>query len=376
MTDRTAQILSQLPRKKNVTPVNEEADARLAAGDATFVGDLGVALMKEHAADSGVWQYRGVFDHLLQLLATTPGDGHIEQALRLVTAAASVVPKRHTRYAASLLASCKEPEELVRVFAGGQVGAPEELRACLVQELVLRGVAIEELPEVARWVRSPHGSHHPLRRLPLSLSVLEHGPPLPGYSINGSSASLPYGDRGTPVRPHGRTTVPAVTETTSEPTASAIGAAAANWAAESNGRIEARTFESAEAVDAAAVPGLLRAVDLECLRGAGAGKGVAVSSWGPGRAWEVLFAAASSGGAYNHGEFGAYGRLAAWRSVAGLVGVAEDAPFDVVERRAQDVQWYGFGTDTPWFENVAWDIALVAVDAGRRVAVLAATDTD
>jgi hypothetical protein len=245
-----------------------------------------------------------------------------------------------------------------------------------VQELVLRGAVIEELPEIARWARSPHGSHHPLRRLPLSLSVLEHSPPLPGHHLHGSNASLPYGDQGTPVRPRGRTTASAVTETTSEATATAIGAAPANWAAESNGRVEARTFESAEAVDPSAVPGLLRALDLECLRGAGAGKGVAVSSWSPARAWEVLFAAASGGGAYNHGEFGAYGRLAAWRSVSGLVGVAEDAPFDVVEREARDVQWYGFGTDSPWFENVVWDIALVAVAADHRVAVLAATDTD
>jgi hypothetical protein len=40
-------------------------------------------------------------------------------------------------------------------------------------------------------------------------------------------------------------------------------------------------------------------------------------------------------------------------------------------------RWYRFAPDTDWFEHVAWDLALVAVSPdGRRLAVLAATDTD
>lgn len=42
-----------------------------------------------------------------------------------------------------------------------------------------------------------------------------------------------------------------------------------------------------------------------------------------------------------------------------------------------DCVWYGFGADTKWFEQVAWDIGLAALSPGRqRLAVLAATDTD
>ncbi|MFE5893951.1 DUF6183 family protein [Streptomyces sp. NPDC056462] len=33
----------------------------------------------------------------------------------------------------------------------------------------------------------------------------------------------------------------------------------------------------------------------------------------PERAWRTLLAAASAGGAYNRGEYGAYGGLATWR---------------------------------------------------------------
>ncbi|WP_282792593.1 DUF6183 family protein [Streptomyces sp. CC224B] len=48
-----------------------------------------------------------------------------------------------------------------------------------------------------------------------------------------------------------------------------------------------------------------------------------------------------------------------------------------VEARVRECAWYDFEAGTPWFERVAWDIGLVAVcSEGRRLAVLAATDTD
>jgi hypothetical protein len=93
--------------------------------------------------------------------------------------------------------------------------------------------------------------------------------------------------------------------------------------------------------------------------------------------WQRLFAAASTGGAYNRGCYGAYGRLNAWRSVAALSGTADGALLDEVERQARESAWYGFRTATKWFWQVAWDIGLVTVaPGGKRLAVLAATDTD
>jgi hypothetical protein len=91
----------------------------------------------------------------------------------------------------------------------------------------------------------------------------------------------------------------------------------------------------------------------------------------------VLFAAASTGGAYNSGSRGAYGRLTAWRSLAALAGCPEGAAFEEVETRAGDCIWYGFAADTKWFEQVAWDVGLAALTPDRRrLLVLAATDTD
>ncbi|MFE5549559.1 DUF6183 family protein [Streptomyces sp. NPDC056534] len=41
-----------------------------------------------------MWQYRSVFDHLLRLLATSPGPENAAQALRLVSSA-EVADRRH-----------------------------------------------------------------------------------------------------------------------------------------------------------------------------------------------------------------------------------------------------------------------------------------
>ncbi|MFI8908191.1 DUF6183 family protein [Streptomyces albidoflavus] len=103
---------------------------------------------------------------------------------------------------------------------------------------------------------------------------------------------------------------------------------------------------------------------------------LSVAACPPARAWRVLFAAASTGGAYNSGCHGAYGRLAAWQSLAALAGVADGADAAEAEARVSECAWFGFDAATDWFERVAWDIGLATLSPdGRRLAVLAATDT-
>ena len=142
---------------KNVNDVWTAAEARLAAGDAAYLGDLGVALAERLAGNERVWQYRSAFDRILRLLSVTPGSGNLVQAIRLVFAAGAG-GRNLERYAASQLATGHAPKNLAAVLFGGgaSVGAPEELRACVVHELVLRGVAVYELPHIATWATSPH----------------------------------------------------------------------------------------------------------------------------------------------------------------------------------------------------------------------------
>ena len=148
--------------------------------------------------------------------------------------------------------------------------------------------------------------------------------------------------------------------------ASAMAVAVANWADESNGRIEARVFDRAVPADAELVPGTLAAMGLECLSGLTPRSRFSITSCPPSRAWQVLFEAASVGGAYDGGCFGAYGRLAAWRSLAGISGAAEGAAAEI-ELQVRECDWFSFDADTNWFEQVAWDIGLAAVRPGVSV---------
>ncbi|EGX56187.1 hypothetical protein SZN_29140 [Streptomyces zinciresistens K42] len=376
MADRIQKIVTKLPGLKSVTDVWKTADRSLERGDAAFVTDLAIALAGADVSDAGrTWQYRSVFDYLLRLMATTPGPGNVAQTLRLVSSA-EVYGRKLDRYTASLLASSQPAEELAVAFTGH---ATEELRACLVHELVLRGVDVTGTPGIAGWATSPHWSHHPLRRLPLALAEVEGQPDLPSCNARGGSHSMPYGPLANrEVRGDGRAQVPSAEETTTEAVTKGIGAAVTNWADESNGRIEARTFDLAASLAVESVPSTLMALGLKCLEGAGTKKtSLSVAACPPEHAWRVLFAAASTGGAYNSGARGAYGRLAAWQSMAGLSGTAYDSPAEEVEARARACAWYAFSANTKWFERVAWDIGLVAVSPdSRQLAMLAATDTD
>lgn len=171
--------------------------------------------------------------------------------------------------------------------------------------------------------------------------------------------------------------VPSAVETTTEARATDMAKAVANRAEESNGRIEARVFGLAEPLDPTSIPNVLLELGLESLGGVGKKTALSVTVCPPAQAWRLLFAAASTGEAYNSGSYGAYGRLAARQSLAGLSGAPEGASASEVEARVRDCVWHGFDAGTKWFERVARDIGVVSVAPGRRrVAVLAATGTD
>jgi hypothetical protein len=382
VADEIGRIVADLPGQRDTGSVCELAERKVAAGDADFVARLGIAVAQQSSSSGDhVWQYRSVLDRLLRIVALAPGRENARQAFRLITTAWPD-DRRRVRYAASLLAAGQSPADLAAAFTGGASsgGAAQELRACLVHELVLRGTAVTEIPAIARWTGSAHWQRHPLAWLPLQLSALEATRTLPSYHVRGSSYTTPYGpsrQRAEPADRPGGTTVPAARDATTPAADAAIAAAVANWAAESNGKIEAKVFDLAGPLHAEQVPSALAALRLDCLSGLTPHDRFTVSACPAARAWHILFAAASTGGAYNHGLYGAYGRLAAWQSMAGLCGASAAAPAAEAEKKAQASHWFSFDADTNWFEHVAWDIGLAAIRPGQRnLAILAATDTD
>ncbi|MFJ8442084.1 DUF6183 family protein [Kitasatospora griseola] len=365
-TDRIARIVADLPRLNDVNSVCATARKQLARGDAAFLAELGLALAGHLDEGGPKWQYRSVFDHLVRLLAARPGAENVRQALRLLAAVPDSV-----RLAASLLASGHRPADLAAAFTGP---ASNELRACLVHELILRGVDLDTVPGASAWAGTPHFAHHPLGALPLTPSPLEALADLPGYGPDGSCHALPYGPSGGEQLTARRTAepLPPATETTTPEAAEALARAVANWVEESNGRIEARVFAFAAPLPVESVPAALLALGLDCLADAEP-SALSVTACPPAEAWSVLFAAASTGGAYNNGVQGAYGRLAAWQSLAALA----DAALPAAEARAAACHWFAFDAPAPWFDRIAWDFGLAALTPDRRrLAVLAATDTD
>ncbi|MFE7193359.1 DUF6183 family protein [Kitasatospora sp. NPDC057541] len=180
--------------------------------------------------------------------------------------------------------------------------------------------------------------------------------------------------------------MPAAVETTTAAIAEALAAPVANWVDEgeqSEARVEARTFAFSEPLEPGAVPYALVGLSPDCLADLGQlpppGKATVfgVVAVEPAEVWRVLFAAASTGGPYESGCYGAYGRLHAWRALAGLAGARADASPGEVEEHVRRFAWYRFGADTPWFHRVVWDLGVLAVGPDRRrLAFLAATATD
>jgi hypothetical protein len=149
------------------------------------------------------------------------------------------------------------------------------------------------------------------------------------------------------------------------------------WTTGSNGKAEAKAFRLDPALDTSPGRWLLRALPLDCVV---APEALHAERTGADAVWGSLFAAAANGGAYSSGLGGAYGRRAAWTSLAALIDAPANATPAEIDASAPSAQFLVFGAASSaggWWHDIAWDIGLLAVRAGGgSVAVLAATDTD
>ncbi|MDQ3789920.1 MAG: DUF6183 family protein [Actinomycetota bacterium] len=281
--------------------------------------ELGHALLAEFP------HLTGLFDRVEALLAGTPSAERAAAVVRL----ASALPPKRVRRTAALLARTQRPSVLLAM------DLPLELGACVVHELVSRGEAVP-----AGWRARLAG--HPLGALPLT--------PLPG-------------ETGPRTRSELITAPGAVPNATRRTTPEDVTAAVTTWLTESNGRAEAAVFTLSAPLAAADV-GIhtVESLELDSVAGGGlALRAAALSDVVP-----LLFGAAANGGAYDRGQGGAYGRLAAWRSVKALAGGA-----------VEGCAWWTFEAANDWFERIAWDLGVLCLrPGGRTVAVLAATDRD
>jgi uncharacterized protein (TIGR02996 family) len=319
-------------------------------------------------------------DQLVNALALTPGRATAEAVLQAVSEQGG--NSSVSREFASKLAAGQTPEVLLELLDRHRdEAALAELWACLLQEMVIRGVRLDDKP-IAKWFGEKlRRDGHPLARQPLHLTPIEDDVPqsLPRYSVGGMSQCFPFGPSregwGEGLPDSGRH-VPVLEEVSEESVCRRIEAAVRDWGEMSNARLEARVFRATRPLtqdDLSAT--LLRALPLDCLEGAEV-EGTHAEQVSASQAFAILFSAASGGCAYSRGLLGAYGRLEAWRSMGGLVGSDADNVGGIADR-ARRCLWVRFNGPYPWYDQVAWDIGLLAVRPdGMSLAVLAATDTD
>ncbi|GHI06321.1 hypothetical protein AQI88_18435 [Streptomyces cellostaticus] len=252
----------------------------------------------------------------------------------------------------------------------------QELRACLFHELLLRGVDSEKL-------LPPHGfrpepAWHALAWLPDRLADMEHGAGFPRRSYRGEAGGSHYRLLTAPIRvdPSARRAAAgySLRDATSPHTVESIGGPPeiGGW-----GAYEAREFVADQPIPRDDVLAVLTTLPLDCVKGLGDNDRFEGEPCSLDTVWQTLYATVSSGGMYTLGAFGAYGRLSAWGALAGLCGAERSAGAQEVERQARACAWYRFEADSEWFHNEMDDYGIAALTPdGRRLAVLAATDTD
>ncbi|WP_405861662.1 DUF6183 family protein [Streptomyces sp. NBC_01515] len=357
-----------------------QAEQRAAQGDAACMRELGEQLADRHAeAVRQVRECERQLAHVVRVLALTPGRdslGHLLQLLdekRPSTGSRPLLP-----FVASLLAEHHQVADLAAtVFERRAQDHLDELRDCLFHELVLRGVETDAFPALRSWVIVRPG-WHALAWLPVHRRGLESGADFPTRSINGSSygvpSQLPVEGRVDPPTPRKSERFALRDMATTDVHESIVAAVqAGEW-----GDHGAWVFLLDEAVPPERMPALLPTLPMQCVDGLGPTDRFEIAVRPLDAIWRLLFDTASMGGMFDSGVHGAYGRLWAWRSIAGLSGAPAGASAGEVEHRARQSTWFHFEADTDWFHgDIDSDYGIAALSPDRRrIAVLAATDTD
>lgn len=339
---------------------------------------------KKFTMEPNDWAPIAVCERIVEVLALKEGFKFAKAAIELADSILRTKNVQNQRFSTAYVVSmivCGQSKNTIHKLIDQERDL--DRRGMLLQEAVVRNKISNDSRSVVETLDSLGIDNHPLAFLPASLLDFEVDLQVRTYSIGASGMATSYG----PSAEHGKAWKPGsndqgfdfdVVETTTDERADRISAAAVNWTQESNGMIEARTFhlsnfESDE--PATKLPMIVSKLGLKCLEPEGSGE-ITINATLPS-IFRLLFSAAATGGAYNMGEHSAYGRLAAWRSLGGLVGAAAGEPIEVIVELAQACHWIKFCASNDWFYQVAWDLGIICYHPPtKQLAVLAATDTD
>jgi len=370
----------------DVAALQHEIGLRISAGDFDWAVGVGGDIAGQAAAEGcPSANHHAVLGHLLRRLADCAAPESLRALLRTPLSLFSdgLQRQRAERALAALVAHGQHAEDIERVVYGEQAEAvhPREFRACLLHQLVLTGAPIEDSPALLAFARKLVSEGHPLAVLPLHLLPEEQGLIRPDgaapdwtWAVS-SLAGTFHGAAELHVTPlmRERTAGIEMTEISVPATAEVMGAAVRHWRADSNGQIAAQDFWSPDPVQPEDFPAVFARLPLTPWEEDKARLHPSTSE----EVFRILLTAATQGSAYGPGQHGAYGRLATWRSLAGLTGAPADAPVERIAELVRQTQWFRPDPGSAWFSDVAWDLAMAALRPdGQGIAVLAATDTD
>ncbi|MFD8783619.1 DUF6183 family protein [Kitasatospora sp. NPDC059599] len=370
----------------DVAALEHEIGLRVSAGDVDWVVGIGGDIAGQAAAEGGPSaNHEAVLGHLLRSLAGHAAPESLRALLQTPLSLSSngLRRQRTERALAATVARGQRAEDVEQVVYGEQPDAvhPREFRACLLQELVLAGVPVEDSPALLAFARTPAFLEHPLAGLPLHLLPEERGLIRPEDAAPDWTWTVgllgPTGRDAVELHAteamRERTADVEMTEISVPGTAELMGAVVRHWCTDSNGRIAAQDFWSPDPVRPEDFPAVFARLPLTAWEEDE--PGLLPST--PEEVFRTLFTAAVRMSAYGPGECGAHGRLAAWRSLAGLTGAPADAPVEQVAESARRTHWFRPASGSAWFHDIAWDLGVAALrPGGHEIAVLAATDTD
>lgn len=310
----------------------------------------------------------GVLERILVALALTAGYDNAAAALELAGVADNKpnAVQWRARAAISRIVAAQTPEVIDALL---RKVSDLEMTALLLHEAVLRRKLFTDSsvgPEIQKRLAR---AGHPLARLPLTLLDVEQDvhAQLPHYTwttgCTSWTASFGPSNERRYVNPGRPLDIVEATETTCPERAALISTAVLNWE-EQSGKIEARTFR-VNLLTRDRLPLVLPKLGLESVgtEGIPVRENAVVKD-----AFALLFS----------GRNAAYGRLLAWRSLAGLVGASLDVPVHDIAATSHTCHWCLFDSPTEWYYMGAWDIGIACFNPARQeLAVLAATiDTD
>lgn len=315
------------------------------------------------------------FPDIIEVLCESNDLDEIDTAIELTLEA-----QRGEWRRASMIASM-HPPEVIKELILRHTADHKFLKIIipLIQESVARGACYDDVEPISAFWKELKEREEPLAWLPLHRVDIERCVSFPYYRRSASVTHTPSSNisgevENQPSPNQNRKAFEATPLTFDQVSAARC---VRKWTEHSNGKFEAKLFQTTSPISIADVsPKLLLNLQLECLADAKQ-RDVKVDIVAPDRLFAILFLAASNGGAYPSGVEGAYGRLAAWKSLAAIVGVADNASFDEVSGAVKQSGWCSFESHAEWFYKVAWDFGIVCLRPdNRHIAVLAATDED